>query len=297
MNHPATSSPDQGAELDQRAGTRQRSLSLRESLRRSPYELHRGTLPAACLHHHARSSHVLNIKPVAASINVKMRGLGSPVGSAHIIKATASSGNGSPVALVQPQASISRSNSGGGPNEPRCAPRARTCSKRGMWSPSNRVSIFRVGRGAHRGSHRGHGCRAGDPQPLPQGTDRALVTSLTAEAASFNGPTAVYFQPFPKALEGTVRPRSNLCLATLNILRGRRFPPATAHVQFSRSDNEGDCMPHERMFASPPGFALRLCRSRPIGLTAEPRFPSQINQAVPSVCFNGWATVKGIFSP
>jgi hypothetical protein len=108
----------------------------------------------------------------------------------------------------------------------------------------------------------------------------ATVTSLTAEAASFNGPTAVYFQPFPKALEGTVRPRSNLCLATLNILRGRRIPPATAYVQFSRYDNEEDCMSTERMFASPPGSALRLCRSRPLRLPAEPRFPCQINQAV-----------------
>jgi hypothetical protein len=59
-------------------------------------------------------------------------------------------------------------------------------------------------------------------------------------------------------------------LATLNILRGRRFPPATAYVQFSRIDNWDDCTGSEQVFARSPGSALRLRHSQhPSSLRAD----------------------------
>jgi hypothetical protein len=71
-------------------------------------------------------------------------------------------------------------------------------------------------------------------------------------------------------------------LATLNILRGQRFLPATAYVQFSRIDNEEECKMPEQVFASAPGSALRRGRSQTPRPGGRSRFLCRLQQAVSS---------------
>jgi hypothetical protein len=110
-----------------------------------------------------------------------------------------------------------------------------------------------------------------------------ILSTSTVEPSRGGGFPRVLFEAFVLAWlsRRTFVPR----LATLNIFRGRRFPPATAYVQFSRIDNEGEYMSHEQEFASPAGSAPGVRPSQPRGPDGRSPFLCQLKQAVSSGTF------------